>query len=683
MTLQYSDINAPHLNRSVLIAPGRRINLAGTDHPLARIAPRTRLGALALNLSVQSSIATIQIIATSTYVNALTALAAPAITFTAPPPGTHGITVQQLQSSWQSFVEQLAALQGRAMAWIATSPGSGASIFSNLVSVAGTIGGINATVQSQFTLLQTLPPGSSEWQKALTSAKSLVGVEIAPLASLGTQIETLSTNLGAAASMLTSAASTGVLQQLQTAYQNEIDALKQDITNCNNTISSDNSKIVGLGFAAGAAIVVGIVGLLNFWNPIGWIMIAGGAAGAYFAIAEIEALKGEIAILTQKIKNDTATIDTDRTAAQTIAAFAQSAQAAANMNSAAQQELNTLIQLCTTLGDEMTAALNDLNQDEIADALTEWNEVVAAAAFLGGITAYIWPGSIQLANPTNLSATGNSAYLVSNSGTVYQYQTGGNSWSALPGSSLSVVSGSGGVFGIDGAPADGSHIEPTPYGLSFLVKAYANGAWTNISTFPAAQIATDGQGHVWAINQTMSDRQAYRYGGSSTGWSALGPMPNSDAPGDIAGCNGKLFAIANNGRGLWAAGGSGWTQIGTATYAAMDANGGWLGLVDTGGNGWVIDTTATSPAPQAMMTGLSLLAQAPNGDQYVTDSSLNLWHVAYVAGQSPSCTQLRANIVGIAVSDGGTVYATDNSGNVWVLTAPATNSWQLLPALPS
>lgn len=681
MALQYSNTNAPHLNRSVLIAPGRRINLAGTDHPLAKIVPRTRLGALALDLSVQSSIATIQIIATSTYVNALTALAAPAITFAAPPPGTHGITVQQLQSAWQSFVEQLAALQGQAMAWIATSPGSGASIFSNLVSVAGTIGGINTTVQGQFTLLQTLPAGSQQWQSALAEAKNLVGVEIAPLASLKTQIGTLSTNLGNAASTLTTAASTGVLQQLQTAYQNEINALNQDIANANATISSDNSKIVGLGFAAGAAIVVGIIGLFNFWNPFGWIMIAGGAAGAYFAIAEIEALKGEIAILTQKIKNDTATIDTDRTAAQTVAAFAQSAQAAANMNSAAQQELNTLIQLCSTLGDEMQAALNDLNQDDIADALTEWNEVVAAAAFLSGITAYIWPGSIQLANPTNLSATGNSAYLVSNSGAVYQYQTGGNSWTELPGASLSVVSGSGGVFGIDGAPADGSQIQPTPYGQSFQVKSCANGAWTNLSTFTAAQIATDSQGNLWAINQTMSDRQAYKLNGTS--WSAVGKMPNSDAPGDIAGSNGTLFAIANNGRGLWSAGSGSWVQIGTATYAAMDANGGWLGLVDTGGNGWVVDTTATSPAPQAMMTGVSLLAQAPTGDQYVTDASLNLWHVAYVAGQSPVCTKLRSSVVGVAVSDGGIVYATDNTGNIWVLTALATNSWQLLPALPS
>lgn len=84
-----------------------------------------------------------------------------------------------------------------------------------------------------------------------------------------------------------------------------------------------------------------------------------------------------------------------------------------------------------------------------------------------------------------------------------------------------------------------------------------------------------------------------------------------------------------------------------------------------------------------MMTNLGVLAQAPNGDQYVTDQSLNLWHVTYAQGGSPACTMLQSNIVGVTVSDGGIVYATDNSGNIWTLTNLSTNSWQQLPALPT
>jgi len=675
---------APHLGRTVLIAPNRRVNLAQAGHPLVTIVPKTRLGAVGLNLAVASSTATIQIIATSTYVNALTALAPPVITFRAPPPGTT-IPVQSLQTAYDNFTQQLATLQGQAAAWISTSAGSGgASIFSNLVAIASMFSNIDATVQADFVLLQTLTPGSPAWQNALTQVKALIGAEVNPLTSVETQISTLSTNLDTAATTLTTAASTGVLSQLQAAYQSEINALNQDITNCNNQISSDNSKIIGLGFAAGAAIVVGIIGLANFWNPIGWIMIAGGAAGAYFALAEIIALKGQIAQLKAEVENDVNWVNADQTAAQAVAAFAQSAQGVANMNTAAQQELNTLLQLCNTLSSDIQTALTDLNQDQLTQALAEWNEIVAAAAFLAGITAYIWPSSIMLADPTNLAAAGNNAWLVSNSGTTYSYTSGGNTWSTLPGMSLSVVATGSVVAGIDGAPNDGSQINPNTYGQSFLVKTYSagNSAWTNISTFPSAQIATDGTS-IWATSQITSDRQVYKYNGSGTSWTAVGAMPNSDAPAAIVATGGKLAAIANNGRGLWINGGSGWQQIGTATYSNITANGGQIGLIDDSGNGWVLNT-ANNNALTASMTGISSVAQAPNGDQYVTDGTLNLWHVAFPqGGGSPTSTQLRSNSVGVTVSDGGTVYALDNTGNIWVLTNLVNNSWQQLPDLPN
>src|SRR4051812_10233066 len=301
---------APHHGRTVLIAPNRHVNLAQAGHPLVTIVPKTRLGAVGLSLAVASSTATLQIIATSTYVNALTALAPPVITFRAPPPGTT-IPVRSLQTAYDGFLQQLATLQGQAAAWIGTPAGSGgASIFSNLVAIASTIGNIDATVQSDFVLLQTLTPGSPAWQNAFAQAKALIGSEVRPLTSIETQIGMLSTNLDTAATTLVTAASTGLLAQLQAAYQSEINALNRDIANCNNQISSDNKKIIGLGFAAGAG--VGIIGLANFWNPIGWIMIAGGATGAYFASAEIVALKGRIALLKSQIENDVSWANDDQ-----------------------------------------------------------------------------------------------------------------------------------------------------------------------------------------------------------------------------------------------------------------------------------------------------------------------------------------------------------------------------------
>ncbi|HKT96241.1 MAG TPA: hypothetical protein VJS30_06870 [Paraburkholderia sp.] len=675
--------DAPHLGRSVLLAPNRRVNLAQAGHPLVKIAPRTRLGSVALQLAVQQSIATIQIIATSTYVNALTALAPPVITFRSPPPGTK-IPVNSLQQAYQDFTQKLASLQGQAANWISTSSSSGgASVFSNLISIASTIANLNATVQADFIVLANLQSGSPAWQNQLAQTKTLIGAELTPLQSIGTQIQSLSGSLNTAASTLISASSTGVLYQLQQAYQSEINALTADITNCNNKISSDNSKIVGLGFAAGSAIVVGIVGLANIWNPIGWILLAGGAAGAYFAIAEITALKGQIAELQAQIKNDINWEDADELAAQSVAAFSQSAQGVAGMNSQAQQELSTLLQLCQTLGDDITAALTDLNQDELTDALDEWNDIVSQAGFLAGITAYIWPSSIMLLNPTNLAAAGNNAWLVSNSGTTYGFTSGGTSWTTLPGYSFSVAAAGTVVAGIDGAPLDGSQLQPNSYGQSFFAKLFNAGqnAWTTISAFPVAQLATDGNS-VWAINQVTSDRQAYLYSGSGTNWSAVGSMPNSDAPSAIAGANGTLFAIANNGGGLWTSAGGAWQQIGSATWSSLAANGAQVGLIDTSGNAWVMDT-ANGNALTAMMTGVSALAQGPQGDQYVTDGSLNLWHVALPQnGNSPVCTQLRSSIVGVSVSDGGTAYAIDNTGAAWVLTSLANNTWQQLPALP-
>lgn len=689
MTLQRNATDAPHLGRTVLVAPNRRVNLAAAGHPLATIKPQTPLGAVALKLAMQSSSATIQIVATSTYVNALTALAAPVPTFTAPPPGTQGITVQQLQDAYDSFVAQLAALQGQASTWIATSGGSGgASIFSNLVTVASTLQNINSQVQTNFTLLNALPPGSAQWQATKNQQVALIGAEANPLTSLESQLNQLSSSLSTAASTLIDAAGTGVLAQLQTAYQDEINALNQDISNANATISSDNSKIIGLGFAAGAAIVVGIIGLVNIWNPIGWIMLAGGAAGAYFAIAEIEALKGEIALLKQKIQTDTAKASDDRAAAQTVATFASSAQDAAALNSASQQEINSLLELCTTLGADIATALQETDQNDFADALNEWNEIVAAAAFLGGITAYIWPSSIQLANPTSLTARGDALWLVSNSGAVFQYTTGGNTWTALPDYSLSAMAAgadsSRGLYAIDGAPADGSQVQPNTYGQSFNVKVYpqSTGAWQTLSGFAVAQIATDGT-NLWAVKQAVNDRQAYAFAGA-TSWTPVGSMPNSDAPGDIAACDGTLFAIAINGGGLWYAGSSGWTQIGTATYSKLNANGAFLGLLDPSGAVWVIDaSTAGSYTPVFMGSGTSVLAQAPSGDQYVVDQYLNLWHIVYTPGGTPASTQVRTSTVSVTVSDGGTVYALDNAGNAWVQTNASSNSWQQLPALPT
>ncbi len=65
----------------------------------------------------------------------------------------------------------------------------------------------------------------------------------------------------------------------------------------------DNAQIIADGFGAGVALGLGIVGMINFWNPIGWLAMAGGAVGANYAIKAIESLKKvDVASLKETIK---------------------------------------------------------------------------------------------------------------------------------------------------------------------------------------------------------------------------------------------------------------------------------------------------------------------------------------------------------------------------------------------
>lgn len=689
MSLPVSRAKAPHLGRTVLIAPNRRVNLAQAGHPLVTIAPRTRLGAHALDLVVQASIATIQVIATTTYVNSLTGLAPPPLEFSEPPPGTT-ISVLALQGAWDDFVVDLAALQGQAALWVATSGSTGgASIFSSITTVAGMISSLNALVQTEFIVLKNAPPNTKAWKDALSTVTSLISAELQPVQSLQSSISQLSSTLNQAANTLITAANTGVLEQLQAAYVNELGALNEDISLCNDQISKDNKEIIALGASEGVSGFIGISGILNIWNPLGWLAIGAGVAGAYFAAEEIKTLEGQIGMLTGEIKNYSDQLTADATASNLVTSFSASAQAAASMNSASQQELTTLIQLCSAMATDISASLTDLSDDEIAASLNEWNEVVAASAFMAGITAYIWPSWYSLVNPTSLTAAGSNAWVVSNSGTVFGWTSGSTAWSTLPDYTLSVVSAGSVVAGVDGAPNAAASLNPNSYGQSCYAKLFNAGqnAWTTVSTFPVAQVATDGTS-LWAINQLTADRQVYAYSGSGTNWTQLPALPinpttqQPDAPMDIAAVNGAVYAIANNTLSLWSYDGSNWYQITDATYGSITANGNMIGLIDTSSNAWVLDV-GNDKTPNATMMAVNSLAQAPNGDQYATDNDLNLWYVPFSpTGGAPTCTQVMSNVTGVTVSDGGIVYATDNNGVLWTLTDAGNNVWQQLPAFP-
>lgn len=662
------------IHRQFSVSPGKSISLHSIDHPIAKIQPKTKLGAVAQELAAATAISTISVAATSAYVYALIEAASPAIQFKDPPPGTK-ISVQSLQDAYQTFQTQFATLQGQASVWINTDQTTGqSSIFSNLVSVPTTLSQLDPVVQSKFSILSALKSSNPLYKTTLSDLEALVGAEKAPVQSLVTQVEGLATTVQTSSSLIQTSTSTGVLKELQDAYASEIQALKDDIKSANDTIDSDNKKIIGLGFGAGAAILVGLIGLGMIWNPIGWIMIAGGAVGAYFAISEILALKAQIAVEEGKIKGFELWKTADATAAGTVSAFSTQLTDISTMTASVQEELTQLENLYTTLADDISEASKDLTDGNIADALKEWNTIVQEVAFLENITAYIWPNPIQLTKPSNLSAAGSSLYAIDNAAKVYKYTVGGNTWTELADTSLSISAKGSLVVGIEGAPVPNPSGKKPP-NSTYVVTEYSNDKWNPISTHKYAQILTDGTS-VYAINQAHKDRQIYQYSGSGKIWNKLTDFPDSDVAQLMQIANGNLYALGNNSNKLYNYTNSAWASVNSNTYTNMSGNGKYLALIRDSLQASVLDVetgveTNTCAKAQA-------IAQMTDGDQYVVGSDQNLYH--FSASDYSKAVLIKNDIVDVVCSETDEVFCTDNKGDAYHLS---NQTAVLLPTLPS
>ena len=664
-------------NRKVRTGVNTFTTLHSVAGDLAEANPQTALGKLALNLAVQNTVSVLSVSAVTAFVYAVREAALPEVTFRGPTPGP-GINNADLQREYNTFQQAFTSFQGDAGQWV----GGTNSILSQLTSVPKTLSNLDSAVKADITTLQNTEPSSTTYKETLKALKKILSGETSTITNLKQQLETLGTLLQNNSVALTTAADSGVLKKLQDAYAHEIQSLINDINNAQSQIDSDNKKIIGLGFAAAAAIVVGLVGLANIWNPVGWFMIAGGAVGAYFAIAEIGRLKGEIANLKTRIQNDTLWKQTDSNAAASIATFSNQLKGFAVLNTGAQEELTQLETLYQTLATDIGDMVSDLDSEKLTDAMNEWDTVIAAAAPLADLTAYLWPSALLLPDPTSFSAAGNAAYALDNAGYAYKYVDGGNTWTKLPDTALSIVAKKALVVAIDGAPGDGSAIIPNPTPSSFNVKTYSSDTnlWTTISTFPAAAITTDGDS-IYAINQTTSDRQVYKYGGSGTSWTKLADLPGPDAAAQIAIADGVLFAIANNTQLLYKYDGSAWSQVGTLTVASITGNGDKLGIIGTDTNPYLYDVSTNTGPTQSGNTVMGM-AQITNGDQYVINNpTLDLWFIDNQANPRTS-TRLKHNATGVFSSETDVVYYTDNQGDVYKLNDEATNLWTQLPPFP-
>ncbi|MEM9549067.1 MAG: hypothetical protein AAGA77_23975 [Bacteroidota bacterium] len=651
------------------------------SHPLTSYQPKTKLGAVALNLAAATTSSYLTIMSTAGYVYAVTQLQLPNPTFGTPPNGVN-INPATLQTAWTTFNTDFDIIQGQLDNFMDTRPGTSnpTSILAQLVSVPQSIQGINGNVVLDFA------------SKNASGLETLFNALNSNVTSLKTSLTTLGTNINNATSTLNTAATTGVLEQLYNAYESDIQGLQQAVAQAQSTISSDNKKIIGEGVGAGVSITVGIVGLANFWNPVGWILMAGGAIGAYFAIEEINFLKAQIEGLKQTIQTDTDWETTYSQSATAIQAVIGSINGFASMQSAAEKELTALENVLATLSTDIVDAVSDLEEStpDWNAAQTEWNEIMATANSLANITAYVWPGPQELSNPTGFTSSGSGLYQVSSSGAAYYLANGGTTWSALADKCLSIVTGAASgakVVGINGAPAVGAAGTDPDYTTNYYVRTYdlSSNTWTNISTFPAAQVATDGT-DIYAIDQTISSRRVYKYNGSGTDWTTLPALPNSDAASSIAVAGSKVFALTLNSQEIYYYNGTSWVSLQNmkSPYISLSGNGNYLGVVTSDNYSYLWNASTNTfeniinEAITSTGSSVATLAQMSNGDQLIINTSQELYSIDNSISP-PSSTLLEEDVVGITAVGG--VFRVDGDGNAYSWTDETINTWTKLPAI--
>ncbi|MDJ0834932.1 MAG: hypothetical protein QNK37_00365 [Acidobacteriota bacterium] len=662
-------------DRPIHIGPNTQISFSEAFPKLAALAPKTALGKVALKLAAETSVSVLSIAAVSSYVYSLTGAVLPTVTFQGSTPGP-GITNQQLQQAYDEFQQLFAKFQGQADLWINTNPATEEpSIFSQLVSVPNLLISLNTAVQEDFVELENLDPTSSSYQSIMENLVTLIGAQQTSIDSLNTSMSTLGSQLSEGAQGLHSAATTGVLAELIAAYADEIDSLNQTISDLKNQLASDQKERLGDAAAVLGSLSLGLVGIANLWNPLGWLMLAGGAVGSYYAMSDLITLQGQISSDQSKLNNDEAWQQDDQAAAASISAFTNQVMGFASVNTAAQQELTQLEALLGSLSTDLGDAVTDLDANDLQDALNEWNEVVQQAGILSEMNAYIWPSSLLLTYPTTFSPTGNQVYAVGQAGKIYAYTQGDSNWTTLPDTAFSVVAVGSIVVGIDGAPIDGAAVSGNPVLPTYFAKTFdvADNSWTTISDFPVAAVTTDGT-NIYAINQEVSNRQVYQYNGNNS-WQQLAALPGSDAAAQMAVAGGSLFVSSNNSQTVYRYESGGWVQTSQTKVARIMGNGNYLGVVDVNQNVYAVDAS-TGSSPVKLGSSIANVAPLTTGQLYVVSTDLTLEST----NPNGSPTALQSNATSCFTGDTDQVYYTDTQGNAWLLSG--NNAWTRLPPFP-
>jgi gas vesicle protein len=651
---------------------------------------RTKLGELAQQIVTKTHAATLSVASISGYVYALRNASAPQVNFKDVPPGMQNSQLALLQSAYDTFQTQFATFQGQAGNWINTSGTGGSSIFSQLVSIPTTLALIKDAVSSDFSVLHALKPGTESYEKELKNLEALIQAQSNPITSLNKAMHRLGTELQQSADSLVASTKTGVLLQMQNAYSEDIQKIKDSIQQCNNKLSKDKKKLAADGVGLAASLAVGIIGLLSYWTPFGIVALGAGITGSVITAEKIGTLEGEVTNLKRQITVDTFYQNEDVLAAQLMVAFSDQLEGFAALNQSAQKELASLESLYANLSHDIADAVADLTDNELAEAQHEWQTILSEAAYLANLTAYIWPPSTLLSNPSSFAAIENDIFAISVSGEMFHYSGSRETWSTMDIKALSCV-GSGEILAvISGEPVNGSSTSSTNTS-SYFVKSYnlSTSQWSTISDFPAACVAV-GNNQIYAINQTVSDRQVYKYNGSGTSWTKLPNLPGPDAAIQIAVAGGTVFALTCNSQLLYQfdSNSNSWQQI-TAqgvesnTFAFITSNGNKLAMVQSNHYAWLYDPAIGMLTGGSTGNGIISIAQLRDGNQFWTNllPEVNNMQFANTNVNPIQYNGLGKRATCIFTSDTDLMYFTDYEGDMYRITSSGVAT--KLPLMPN
>lgn len=655
-----SEINIRDLVREYLC-----IEIGGT--------PSWKLGQVALEISTQSTVATLSVVAISSYVDAILASKLPSVYFRKEKRDSAGISNRELQNAYDLFLAQFRAIQVQAGNW--------SDIETQIVGTPESLVSINSAMTRDIRIMSVSERDSHEFKTAQANMNVHLDIQKQALTDLINTSSNFAKELCLLTKVMVSSANEGVLAEIKAEYDKEIEAIKQCVSDINKSISTLQTEINWLWVGFGGSVASTVTGVIGMAIPvIGGLFLGAGIYGTVATLNKIEEKNVSIREKQNEIKKNIDWQDEDSIAATSVSLFSQQLQQFEGLNSRAQKELNQILDLFDELSSEMDQITKFTDDMDCNAALKEWELIYKQCQYLCDINNYKWPNITELSNPTLFSPVGDCIYVVDIAGNLYHYD-GYSKWVDMKESALSCIATEKIVVAIDGKPSKINSL-PTESSLEQYVKTYDSETkqWTTISDFSVSTIVTDGD-KIYCVK--TEDQLVYEYNGNK-GWNKLPAIVESDKPllaaPILAIVNGQLFAINPFDQTLMMLTGKRWNQVWDEKCSSIIANQAFLGITTLEGQLYHYNPESDK-YPIQTQTGDNCvlgLAQLSNGSQCFINSK---FVVEFANVDEDELSDVKEGILEVYASDTNICYSINARGQVFRSTYPSYQSWEELPAL--